>query len=103
MNQINEYKRRIEQLEIDNEQLRREDIVHVEPQPTADIQTITLNTEEREQLEQEINQLKQINDSNQQHFQDKQREYNDLKQELTKEIEQYKNKYDDIQVNYILK
>jgi chromosome segregation ATPase len=103
MNQINEYKRRIEQLETDNEQLRREEIVHVEPPspPTTDIQTITFNSEEREQLEQEINQLKETNNSNQQHIDDKQREYNHLKQQLTQEIEQHKHKYDDIQVNRI--
>jgi len=54
LNEINEYKLRIEQLEKDNEQLKREEIVHVEPTADNDIQTITINNEEREELEKEI-------------------------------------------------
>ncbi|CAF0896295.1 unnamed protein product [Rotaria sordida] len=96
MNDINEYKRRIEQLERDNEQLRREDIVHVEPTAVTDIQTIAINNEEREQLEKEIHQLKQILNLNQ----EKEREYNDLKQKLIEEIEEYKKKVDDLQIQY---
>jgi hypothetical protein len=59
LNEINEYKIRIQQLETDNEQLKREEIVHVEPSTTTDIQTITINNEEREEFENEIQQLKQ--------------------------------------------
>jgi hypothetical protein len=59
LNEINEYKNRIQQLENENEQLKREEIIHVEPSTTTDIQTITINNEEREQLENEIQQLKQ--------------------------------------------
>ncbi|CAF4252289.1 unnamed protein product [Rotaria sp. Silwood2] len=96
INEINECKHRIEQLERDNEQLRREEIVHVEPTTVTDIQTITINNEEREQLEKEIQQLKQTLDLNQ----EKEREYNDLKQKLTEEIEEYKKKVDDLQTQH---
>ncbi|CAF3407819.1 unnamed protein product [Rotaria sp. Silwood1] len=96
INEINECKRRIEQLEKENEQLRREEIVHVEPTAVTDIQTITINNEEREQLEKEIQQLKQSLDLNQ----EKEREYNDLKQKLTEEIEEYKKKIDDLQTQH---
>jgi len=76
---INEYKRRIEQLE------------------TTDIGTITINNDEREQFEKEIYQLKQTIELNQQ----KEHEYNDLQQQLTKEIEEYKKKIDNLQVNFL--
>ena len=98
MNEINEYKSRIEKLEKDNEQLRHEEIVHVEPTAVTDIQTITLNNEEREKLEKEIQQLKQTIDLNQEN----ERESNDLKQKLTQEIEEYKNKVENLQVISIL-
>jgi hypothetical protein len=75
MNQLNECKRRIEELELNNEQLRHAAIAHVEPKPT------TLDNEERNKFEQEINQLKQ---------------------QLTDENEQYKKKFDEIQVKYLL-
>ena len=91
---MNEHKRRIENLEIENEQLRREEIVHVEPTTATDIQTITVNTEEREQLEKEIEELKQKINSNQ----EKEREYKDLKQD----IEEYKKKLDQSQVTLIV-
>ncbi|CAF3422234.1 unnamed protein product [Rotaria sp. Silwood1] len=58
--------------------------------------TITINNEEREQLEKEIQQLKQSLDLNQ----EKEREYNDLKQKLTEEIEEYKKKIDDLQTQH---
>jgi chromosome segregation ATPase len=96
-NETNEFKRRIEQLEVDNEQLRREEIVHVEPTSATDIQTITVNTEEREQLEKEIDQLKEKLNLNQ----EKEREFNDLKQKLNEDIEEYKKKIDNLQVNLI--
>ena len=57
-NEIDDYKRRIQQLETENEQLKREEIVHVEPS-SADIQTISINTEEREQFERDIQEYKQ--------------------------------------------
>jgi hypothetical protein len=66
LNEINEYKNRLKQLENENEQLKREEIVHVEPSTTTDIQTITINNEEREQLENEIQQLKQTIELNRQ-------------------------------------
>jgi predicted nuclease with TOPRIM domain len=95
LNEINEYKRHIQQLENDNEQLKREEIVHIEPSTTTtDIQTITINNEEREQFKNEIQQLKQIIDFNQQQ---KEREYNDLKQKLTEEIDEYKKKTENLQ------
>ncbi|CAF3904570.1 unnamed protein product [Rotaria magnacalcarata] len=96
MNDINEYKSRIEKLEKDNEQLRHEEIVHVEPTAVTDIQTITLNNEEREQLEKEIQQLKQTIDLNQEN----ERQSNDLKQKLIQEIEEYKNKIENSQIQY---
>jgi len=55
--------------------------------------TITVNNEEREEFEKEIQQLKQTIDLNQQ----KEKEYKDLKQKLTEEIEEYKNKIDNLQ------
>ncbi len=94
-NEINEYKLRIQQLESDNEQLKREEIVHVEPTTATDIQTITVNNEEREQFEKEIQQLKQTIDSNQ----EKEREFNDFKQKLIGEIEEYKKKFENLEVN----
>jgi ABC-type Zn2+ transport system substrate-binding protein/surface adhesin len=75
MNQLNECKRRIEELELNNEQLRHAAIAHVESKPT------TLDNEERNKFEQEINQLKQ---------------------QLTDENEQYKKKLDEIQVKYLV-
>lgn len=68
LNEINEHKVHIQQLETDNEQLKREEIVHVEPSTTTDIQTITINNEEREELENEIQQLKKTIELNQQKF-----------------------------------
>lgn len=47
-NQLNDYKRRIEQLESEKEQLLHKEIVHVEPTSTS----TTLNNEERDKLEQ---------------------------------------------------
>ena len=93
-NEVKEYKQRVEQLEKDNEQLRREEIVHVEPTVATDVQTITLNSEEREQLEEEIRQLKQKNDSFQQRLEEIERE----KQHWTEELEQHKKKHADLQV-----
>jgi hypothetical protein len=92
-NEINEYKLRIQQLESDNEQLKREEIVHVEPTTATDIQTITVNNEEREQFEKEIQQLKQTIDFNQ----EKEREFNDFKQKLIGEIEEYKKKFENLE------
>jgi hypothetical protein len=62
INQLNDYKRHIEQLELEKEQLRRTEIVQVAP---------TLNNEEHEKLEQ-----------------------------LIKENEQYKIKFEEIQTRY---
>jgi hypothetical protein len=67
-NEINEFKRRIEQLENENEQLRREEIVHVEPTSPTHIQTMTLNNEEREELEKEIEEYKKKIDNLQVNF-----------------------------------
>ncbi|CAF5140597.1 unnamed protein product, partial [Rotaria sp. Silwood1] len=74
INQLNEFKCRIEQLEIDNEKLRQEKIQFESLQP------LKLNNEEREQYQQEINRLKQ---------------------ELIEENEQYKKKINEIQVKII--
>ena len=92
--EANEYKQRIDQLEKDNEQLRREEIVHVEPTLATDVQTITLNSEERDQLEEQVRQLKQNNDSVQQRLEEKERQ----KHQWTEELEQSKKKYEDLQV-----
>ena len=103
-NEVTDSKRRIEQLEAENEQLRREDIVHVEPtspMTTTDIQTITLNSEEREKLEREVQRLKQANDSIQQRFDEKEQEYHHVKHQLVEDLEDYKKKFHDIQVNSI--
>lgn len=81
LNEINEYKERVEQLTKENEQLKREEIVHVEPTAeVTDIQTLTINNEEREQYEKEIN---------------------ELKQKLNDETEEFKKKIDNLQVNFI--
>ncbi|CAF1140892.1 unnamed protein product [Adineta steineri] len=84
-NELKETKRRLEQLQAENEQLRREDIVHVEPTSPTDIQTISVNNEEREKFEKEIHELKQTVESNKQ----KEREYENLKTKLTGEIEEF--------------
>ena len=79
LNEINEYKNHLKQLENENEQLKREEIVHVEPSTETDIQTITINNEEREQLENEIQQLKQTIELNRQ----KDEQYDALRVELS--------------------
>jgi phenylalanyl-tRNA synthetase alpha subunit len=75
---LNEYKRHIEQLELDKEQSRREELIRVEAKNAAP-PSVTLNNEERDKFEQDINQLKQ---------------------QLSDESEQYKKKFDDIQVAF---
>lgn len=70
---FDEWKCRIEQLEKENEQLKREEIVHVEPSIATDIQTLTVNNEEREQFETEIERLKHL-------YEDKAREMNEWKE-----------------------
>ena len=100
--EVTDSKRRIEQLEAENEQLRREDIVHVEPtspMTTTDIQTITLNSEEREKLDAEVQRLKRANESIQQRFDEKEQEYHQVKHQLVEDLEDYKKKFHDIQVN----
>lgn len=92
--ETNEFTHRVEQLEKDNEQLRREEIVHVEPTLATDVQTITLNSEERDQLEEQVRQLQQKNESFQQRLDEKERE----KHHWTEELEQSKKKYEDLQV-----
>jgi len=87
LNEINEYKVRLEQLEKENEQLKREEIVHVEPSTATDIQTLTVNNEEREQFENEIERLRQAVQSGEQN----EREANDLKEKLKEEIVQYQS------------
>jgi DNA repair exonuclease SbcCD ATPase subunit len=86
-NEIRDFKMRVEQLEKDNEQLRHEDIVHVEPTASMDMQTVTLNTEECEQLHKEIEQLKQ--------------EHCHQQQQWTNELEEYKSKCHSLQVGFI--
>ena len=71
VNQLNEYKRRIEELESKNEQLRQAELARAES-----INQSTLNNEERQKFEQDINRLAQEN-------------------------EQYKKKFDDIQVRHL--
>jgi len=97
-NEINEYQIRMQQLERDNEQLKREEIVHVEPSTATDIQTITINNEEREQLENEIEQLKQRIASNEQ----TERELNDLKRKFSEETEEYQKKIEQFQSQHQL-
>jgi len=85
LNEINEYKRHIQQLENENEQLKREEIVHVEPTTTTDIQTITINNEEREQLENEIQKLNEDIDEYKKKLENlaqHQLKENELKQEM---------------------
>ena len=94
LNELNESKRRIEQLESENEQLRREDIVHVEPSSPTHIQTMTVNNEEREQFEKEIAQLKHAVDANQH----TEREHEALKHKLMGEVEEQKKRIADLQV-----
>ncbi|CAF0838966.1 unnamed protein product [Adineta ricciae] len=84
--EVDELKSRITQLESENEQLRREDIVHVEPSSPTHVQTFTVSTEEREQFEKEIQQLKQTIESKQ----EQEREFENTIQTLTKEIEELK-------------
>ena len=84
--EVDELKHRIAQLESENEQLRREDIVHVEPSSPTHVQTFTVSTEEREQFEKEIQQLKQTIESKQ----EQEREFENTKKTLTKEIEELK-------------
>lgn len=74
--EINEYRLRYEQLEKENEQLRSENIVHVEPSLPAEIQTIDFGKEEREKLQNEIENFK----------------------EKSKEFERIKSKLDDVEV-----
>ncbi|CAF0739998.1 unnamed protein product [Adineta steineri] len=86
MNQINEYKRRIEELELNNEQLRQKEIAHVEPQATS-----SLNNEERQKFEQEINKLNQENEQYKKKFDEIQNQYQSKENQLRQEIEQLKN------------
>jgi transcriptional regulator of heat shock response len=57
LNEMTQYKQRMEELEKENEQLRREDIVHVESNSPTNVQTMLLPNEEHERLENEIQQL----------------------------------------------
>ncbi|CAF4271231.1 unnamed protein product, partial [Adineta steineri] len=86
MNQINEYKRRIEELELNNEQLRQKEMAHVEPQTTP-----SLNNEERQKFEQEINKLNQENEQYKKKFDEIQNQYQSKENQLRQEIEQLKN------------
>lgn len=70
MNQINEHKRHIEQLELDNEKLRHEHKAQIES---------LLNNDEKKKMEQEINQLQQ---------------------QLIEQKEQYQQKYNEMQIQY---
>ena len=85
MKEIDQYKNRIQQLEIDNEQLQREDIVHVEPIIT------TINNEERERFEKEISQFKETNNSN-----------CEYQEKLIEEIENHKKTNNELQVKFNL-
>ena len=85
--QIHQYKSRIDQLEKENEQLKREEIVHVEPSTTTDIQTLTVNNEEREQFENEIERLKYVIQS----YEGKEREW---KEKLTKQMQEKENEFE---------
>jgi uncharacterized protein YlzI (FlbEa/FlbD family) len=85
LNEINEYKRHIQQLENENEQLKREEIIHIEPTTETDIQTITINNEEREQLENEIEKLNKNIDEYKKKIENliqHQSKENELKQEI---------------------
>ena len=65
-NQLNESKHRFEQLESDNERLRRDGQVQVQQASTAPAQN-GVHDEERQQLEKEISQLQQrLNDESEQ-------------------------------------
>lgn len=72
MNQLNDFKGRLEQLELENDKLRQEKLAQLES-----MQALKSNNEEREKYEKEINQLKQ---------------------RLAEENEQYKKKLDEINV-----
>ncbi|CAM4764507.1 unnamed protein product [Rotaria magnacalcarata] len=97
LNQLNEFKCRIEQLELDKEKQRQDTLAQIEA-----MQPLQLNNEEREKFEQEINQLKQKfvegNEQNKKKLDEKESQYqsndNDLRQQieqLKKTIEQYQN------------
>lgn len=68
-NQLNDYKRLIEQLELEKEQFRRSELIQIEQAKNAAV--ATFNNEEREKIEQ-----------------------------LNQENQQYKNKLDELQVDY---
>ena len=87
--QLHEYQSRIDQLEKDNEQLKREEIIHIEPSTTTDIQTLTVNNEEREQFENEIERLKRMIET----YESQEREWNDWKEKLTKQIQLQENEF----------
>jgi hypothetical protein len=91
MNQLNDHKRRIEQLESDNERLRREEIVHVEPTNAAPTPPPpTLTNEEREKFEQDVNQLTKDNEQYKTKLEEIQAQYQSQERELRQEIEQLK-------------
>lgn len=81
--EISELLVRLEQLEKDNEQLKKEEIVHVEP-------TVLVNTEEIEKLEHQIKELNEIQHSNHSQWTEKENQY----QQKISELEQSKNHYE---------
>jgi chromosome segregation ATPase len=97
MTQLNEHKRHIEQLMSENEQLRHAaDIAHA--QSTTTPPSVALTSEEREQFEKEIIQLRQTSDAHQQRYEQKDKDYAQLQQQLVDVNEQYTKKFTSIEV-----
>ena len=94
--QLTEMKGLIEQLKHEKEQLRREEVVQVQPKAAAP--DLTANKEEREQLEKEIEQLKQTIDAHQQQYDQQGMEYAQLKQQTANDNEQFKQKLEETKV-----
>ncbi|CAF3323627.1 unnamed protein product [Rotaria socialis] len=98
LNQLNEFKCRIQQLELDKEKQRQDTLAQIEA-----MQPLQLNNEEREKFEQEINQLKQKfiegNEQNKKNLDEKQSQYQSNDNELRQQIEQLKKTIEQCQTN----
>ena len=94
--QLTEMKGHIEQLKHEKEQLRREEIVEVQPKAAAP--DTASNEEEREKLEKEIVQLKQTIDAHQQQYDQQGMEFAQLKQQTANDNEQFKQKLEETKV-----
>ncbi|CAF3327086.1 unnamed protein product [Rotaria socialis] len=98
LNQLNEFKCRIQQLELDKEKQRQDTLAQIEA-----MQPLQLNNKEREKFEQEINQLKQKfiegNEQNKKNLDEKQSQYQSNDNELRQQIEQLKKTIEQCQTN----